>query len=376
MTGPRNRGDTMRAAQLLHNSGQSIWLDNITRDLLESGTLQRYIDEFSVTGLTSNPTIFDQAIKNSSAYDTAIRDGLARGKTGEALFFDLALADITRAADLFRPIYDRTNGVDGWVSLEVSPLLAYDTASTLREVKDLSARGARPNLFIKIPGTREGLPAIEEAIFAGLPVNVTLLFSREHYAAAAEAFLRGIERRMDAGLNPNVGSVASVFISRWDVAVMTRVPDAMKDQLGIAIAKRTYKACRSLLSSARWQRVYNAGARPQRLLWASTGTKDPKASDILYIKALVAPFTVNTMPDGTLKALAEHTDIGTPLPADGGDCEEVLSKFAKAGIDVDSLASELQDQGAKSFVKSWNDLLAVIASKSAALIKPVLKAGG
>ena len=376
MTGPRNRGDTMRAAQLLHNSGQSIWLDNITRDLLESGTLQRYIDEFSVTGLTSNPTIFDQAIKNSSAYDTAIRDGLARGKTGEELFFDLALADITRAADLFRPIYDRTNGVDGWVSLEVSPLLAYDTASTLREVKDLSARGARPNLFIKIPGTREGLPAIEEAIFAGLPVNVTLLFSREHYAAAAEAFLRGIERRMDAGLNPNVGSVASVFISRWDVAVMTRVPDAMKDQLGIAIAKRTYKACRSLLSSARWQRVYNAGARPQRLLWASTGTKDPKASDILYIKALVAPFTVNTMPDGTLKALAEHTDIGTPLPADGGDCEEVLSKFAKAGIDVDSLASELQDQGAKSFVKSWNDLLAVIASKSAALIKPVLKAGG
>ena len=376
MTGPRNRGDTMRAAQLLHNSGQSIWLDNITRDLLESGTLQRYIDEFSVTGLTSNPTIFDQAIKNSSAYDTAIRDGLARGKTGEALFFDLALADITRAADLFRPIYDRTNGVDGWVSLEVSPLLAYDTASTLREVKDLSARGARPNLFIKIPGTREGLPAIEEAIFAGLPVNVTLLFSREHYAAAAEAFLRGIERRMDAGLNPNVGSVASVFISRWDVAVMTRVPDAMKDQLGIAIAKRTYKACRSLLSSARWQRVYNAGARPQRLLWASTGTKDPKASDILYIKALVAPFTVNTMPDGTLKALAEHTDIGTPLPADGGDCEEVLSKFAKAGIDVDSLASELQDQGAKSFVKSWNDLLAVIASKSAALIKPVLRAGG
>ena len=376
MTGPRNRGDTMKATQLLHNSGQSIWLDNITRDLLESGTLQRYIDEFSVTGLTSNPIIFDQAIKNSSAYDTAIRDGLARGKTGEALFFDLALADITRAADLFRPIYDRTNGVDGWVSLEVSPLLAYDTASTLREVKDLSARGARPNLFIKIPGTREGLPAIEEAIFAGLPVNVTLLFSREHYAAAAEAFLRGIERRMDAGLNPNVGSVASVFISRWDVAVMTKVPDALKDQLGIAIAKRTYKACRSLLSSARWQRVYNAGARPQRLLWASTGTKDPKASDILYIKALVAPFTVNTMPDGTLKALAEHTDIGTPLPADGGDCEEVLSKFAKAGIDVDSLASELQDQGAKSFVKSWNDLLAVIASKSAALIKPVLKAGG
>ena len=376
MTGPRNRGDTMRAAQLLHNSGQSIWLDNITRDLLESGTLQRYIDEFSVTGLTSNPIIFDQAIKNSSAYDTAIRDGLARGKTGEALFFDLALADITRAADLFRPIHNRTNSVDGWVSLEVSPLLARDATSTLREAKDLFARAARPNIFIKIPGTKEGLPAIEEAIFAGIPVNVTLLFSREHYVPAAEAFLRGIERRMDAGLNPNVGSVASVFISRWDVAVMSKVPDALRDQLGIAIAKRTYEAYRSLLISPRWQRVYNAGARPQRLLWASTGTKDPSASDILYIKALAAPFTVNTMPEATLKALAEHTDVGSPLPADGGDCEEVLAKFAQAGIDVDALAAELQDQGAKSFDKSWNDLMGVIASKSAALGKSTLKAGG
>jgi transaldolase len=366
----------MKATQLLHNLGQSIWLDNITRDLLESGTLQRYIDELSVTGLTSNPTIFDHAIKNSTAYDTDIRGGLAAGKTGEALFFDLALADITRAADLFRPIHKRTNGVDGWASLEVSPLLAYDTASTLREVKDLSARAARPNLFIKIPGTKEGLPAIEEAIFAGIPINVTLLFSREHYLAAAEAFMRGIERRMDAGLNPHVGSVASVFVSRWDAAVMNKVPDALKNQLGIAIAKRTYKACRSVLSSPRWQRVYNAGARPQRLLWASTGTKDPQASDILYIKALAAPFTVNTMPEGTLKALAEHTDIGTPLTADGGDCEEVLGKFAKAGIDVDALASQLQDEGAKSFAKSWNDLMAVIASKSASLTKPVLKAGG
>ena len=365
----------MKATQLLHNLGQSIWLDNITRDLLESGTLQRYIDELSVTGLTSNPTIFDHAIKNSSSYDTAIRAELAKGKAGEALFFELALADITRAADLFRPIHNRTNSVDGWVSLEVSPLLARDAASTLREAKDLFARAARPNIFIKIPGTKEGLPAIEEAIFAGIPVNVTLLFSREHYVPAAEAFLRGIERRMDAGLNPNVGSVASVFISRWDVAVMSKVPDALRDQLGIAIAKRTYKACRSLLSSPRWQRVYNAGARPQRLLWASTGTKDPSASDILYIKALAAPFTVNTMPEGTLKALAEHTDVGSTLPVDGGDCEEVLAKFANAGIDVDALAAQLQDEGAKSFVKSWNDLMAVIKSKSATLNEPVLTTG-
>jgi transaldolase len=357
----------MKATQLLHNLGQSIWLDNITRDLLDSGTLKRYIGELSVTGLTSNPTIFDHAIKNSSAYDTAIGDNLRKGKAGEELFFELALDDITRAAQQFRPIYDQTNGVDGWVSLEVSPLLAHDTSSTLREVKDLYARAARPNLFIKIPGTKEGLPAIEEAIFAGIPVNVTLLFSREQYLAAAEAFLRGVERRIDAGLNPNVGSVASVFVSRWDTAVADKAPEPLRNQLGIAIAKRTYQAYRSLLSSARWQRVYNAGARPQRLLWASTGTKDPKASDILYVKTLAAPFTVNTMPEATLKALAEHTDLGSILPADGGDCEEVLAQFAKAGIDIYALAVQLQDEGAKSFVKSWNELMGVIASKSAAI---------
>src|SRR5207244_4759612 len=293
----------MKATQLLHNLGQSLWLDNITRDLLNSGTLKRYIDELSVTGLTSNPTIFDHAIKNSSTYDAAIREKLNEGKSGEELFFELALEDLTRAADLFRPIYDRTNGVDGWVSLEVSPLLAHDTASTLAAAKSLHARAGRPNLLIKIPGTKEGLPAIEEAIFAGVPVNVTLLFSLEHYVLAAEAFLRGIERRIDAGLKPKVDSVASVFISRWDAAVMERVPESLRDRLGIAVAKRTYKAYRQLLASSRWQRVYNAGARPQRLLWASTGTKDPKTSDVLYIKALAAPFTVNTMPEGTLKAL-------------------------------------------------------------------------
>ena len=357
----------MKATQLLYEIGQSLWLDNITRDLLETGTLERYIKEFSVTGLTSNPTIFDHAIKNSTAYDTAIHAGLKKGKSGEALFFDLALDDLTRAADLFRPIHDRTDRVDGWVSLEVSPLLAYDTASTIAAAKDLHSRAGRPNLFIKIPGTKEGLPAIEEAIFAGLPINVTLLFSREHYVAAAEAFLRGIERRIEAGLDPNVGSVASVFISRWDAAVASKVPEALRNRLGIAIAKRTYKAYRTLLGSPRWQRVYNLGARPQRLLWASTGTKDPAASDILYIKSLAAPFTVNTMPEGTLKALAEHTDLGSILPADGGDCEEVLAQFAKSGVDIDALAAQLQDEGAKSFVKSWSELMGVIKSKEADL---------
>jgi transaldolase len=357
----------MKATQLLYDLGQSIWLDNITRDLLDSGTLENYIKELSVTGLTSNPTIFDHAIKNSTAYDTAIHEDLKKGKSGEALFFDLALDDLTRAADLFRPIHDRTDSVDGWVSLEVSPLLAYDTASTLAAAKELHARAGRPNLLIKIPGTKEGLPAIEESIFAGIPINVTLLFSREHYVAAAEAFLRGIERRIEAGLDPNVGSVASVFISRWDAAVASKVPEALRNQLGIAIAKRTYKACRTLLSSPRWQRVYNLGARPQRLLWASTGTKDPAASDILYIKALAAPFTVNTMPEGTLKALAEHTELGPILPADGGNCEEVIAQFGKAGVNVDALAAQLQDEGAKSFVKSWNDLMTVIKSKEADL---------
>ena len=358
-----------KATQTLHNSGQSIWLDNITRELLDSGTLKRYIDEWSVTGLTSNPTIFDHAIKNSSAYDTAIRKKLGEGKSGEGLFFELALEDITRAAALFRAVHQRTDGVDGWVSLEVSPLLAYDTASSLSAAKSLHARAEQPNLFIKIPGTKQGLLAIEEAIFAGIPVNVTLLFSREQYLAAAEAYLRGVERRVEAGLNPVIGSVASVFISRWDVAVAEKVPESLREQLGIAVAQRTYKAYRELLASARWQRALNFGARPQRLLWASTGTKDPKASDVLYVKALAAPFTVNTMPDGTLKALADHGELGAAMPADGGDCEQVLAQFGKAGIDVDALASQLQEEGAKSFVKSWNELMAVIDSKSAALKK-------
>jgi transaldolase len=357
----------MKATELLHNLGQSIWLDNITRDMLDSGTLKRYIDELSVTGLTSNPTIFNNAIKNSEAYDSAIREGIAKGESSEAIFFNLALSDVTRAADLFRPVYDRTNTVDGWVSLEVSPLLAYDAARSLAATRELSARAGRPNVLIKIPGTKEGLPAIEEAIFAGIPVNVTLLFSREHYLAAADAFIRGIERRIEAGLNPNVGSVASVFVSRWDAAVMGKVPDTLRNRLGIAIAMRIYKAARSLLSSPRWQRVYNLGARPQRLLWASTGTKDPEASDVLYVKSLAAPFTVNTMPEGTLKALAGHTELGTIMSPDGGDCEEVLASFGEAGIDIVALAARLQEEGARSFSSSWNELMQVIASKSAAM---------
>jgi transaldolase len=357
----------MKATQQLHDTGQSLWLDNITRALLTGGGLERYIEELSITGLTSNPTIFNQAIKNSHDYDAAIGEKTAAGKSGEALFFELAIEDLTRAADLFRPVHEATNRVDGWVSLEVSPKLAYDTKSTVAAAQDLHARAARPNLFIKIPGTREGLPAIEEAIFAGVPINVTLLFSHEQYLAAAEAYIRGIERRVAAGLNPHVGSVASLFVSRWDAAVAGKVPAALENRLGIAVAKRTYKAYRDLLASDRWLRLLNVGARSQRLLWASTGTKDPNAPDLLYITSLAAPHTVNTMPEKTLLALADHGDIGAMLPHDGGDAGEVLNQFTQAGVDLDALATKLQQDGAAAFVKSWDELLACIADKSVQL---------
>jgi transaldolase len=360
---------TMKAPQQLHDLGQSLWLDNITRTMLNNGALKRYIDEFSVTGLTSNPTIFDNAIKKSDAYDDAIRQKVARGVTGEALFFELALEDLTQAAGLFKPTHDRTGGVDGWVSLEVSPLLAYDAPSTIKAAADLHGRAQRPNLFIKIPGTREGLPAIEESIFVGVPINVTLLFSREHYLAAADAYMKGIERRIQAGRDPRIGSVASVFISRWDKAVMGKTPESLRDKLGIAIAQRTYKAYRDVLASPRWQKLAAAGARPQRLLLASTGTKDPKASDILYIQALAAPDTIDTMPEETLLAFADHGSVNGVMPLDGGDCEQVLAEFGKAGVDIDKLAADLQKEGAESFDKSWNELMECLTQKSDTLKK-------
>jgi transaldolase len=359
--------ENMKPTQQLHNLGQRLWLDNITRALLTSGTLRSYIDDLSVTGLTSNPSIFDVAIKDSNLYDDAIRQKTKEGKSGEILFFELAIDDLRQAADLFRPVHDGTGGLDGWVSLEVSPLLAYDAASTVKEAVQLKARAQRPNLFIKIPGTSEGRAAIEDAIFAGVPVNVTLLFSSGQYIAAAEAYLRGIERRIAAGLDPKVRSVASMFVSRWDKAVMGKVPKDLQNRLGIAIAKRTYKAYRDFLASPRWQKAAAAGAQPQRLLWASTGTKDPDASDVLYITALGAPDTINTIPEKTLLAFANHGAPGELLPLDGGDAEKVITAFAKAGIDDDQLAADLQREGAESFVKSWKDLLDRIGSKHTAL---------
>jgi transaldolase len=359
----------MNPTQQLHDLGQSLWLDNITRGLLTSGTLAHYISEQSVTGLTSNPTIFEHAIKESDFYDEAIHKKSLAGKSGEALFFELALEDLTRAADLFRPAHDATGGVDGWVSLEVSPLLADETDATIKAAVNLHARAQRSNLFIKIPGTEAGIPAIEEAIFAGVPVNVTLLFSREHYIAAAEAYMRGIERRIAAGLDPVVASVASIFVSRWDVAIKDKVPDALRNRLGIAIAKRTYKAYRDLLASTHWQKLAAAGARPQRLLWASTGTKDPDAPDTLYLEALAAPDTINTIPEKTLLAFANHGKVKGVLPPDGGDAETELAEFVLAGVDDAALAATLQHEGAESFAKSWRDLMERIASKSAVLAK-------
>ena len=356
----------MKATELLNEHGQSLWLDNITRKMLDDGQIQHYIDNYSVTGLTSNPSIFDKAI-GSGVYDDAIRAKSAQGLSEESLFFDLAIEDLRRAADLFLPIHERTDGVDGWVSLEVSPLLAYDTNATIAAATDLHARAARRNLFIKIPGTPEGLPAITESIAGGVPVNVTLLFSADHYRAAAGAFLDGVERRVKDGLDPNVGSVASVFMSRWDVAVADKVPPDLKDQLGLAVGLDIYRAYRELLDSDRVKRLENSGARMQRLLWASTKTKDPDASDTLYVHGLAAPFTVNTMPDDTLENFYDHGEVGRLLPRDGGDTDALLKRFADAGVDVAALAAQLQSDGAKSFVTSWNDLIARISSQSTSL---------
>jgi transaldolase len=350
----------------LHDLGQRLWLDNITRDLLDSGTLARYIADLSVTGLTSNPTIFEHAIGGGASYDDAVRTLAAGGLSEEGIFFELALRDLTRAADLFRPVFDGSEGVDGWVSLEVSPLLAGDAAGTLRAAAQLHARAARPNLFIKIPGTPQGLPAIEQSIFDGVPINVTLLFSREHYLAAAEAYLRGIERRVEAGLSPRVQSVASVFVSRWDAAVKQELSPTFHNRLGIAVAMRCYKAHSELLAGARWRKLAAAGARPQRLLWASTATKDPAVRDTLYVEALAAPQTISTVPEKTLLAFADHGRPGAILPADGGFAEAVLGEFGREGVDDEALAAQLQHEGVLAFAKSWGGLLARIREKSSA----------
>ena len=357
----------MSKTKRLHELGQSLWLDKITREILDDGTLRRYRDELSITGLTSNPTIFDEAIGNSGAYDRGIRDKAKAGQAGEALFLELALEDLRRAATLFRPIFDATAGVDGWVSMEVSPLLASNTSGSIEAAARIYQLADRPNLFVKIPGTPEGIPAIEESIFAGVPINVTLLFSREQYLASAEAYLRGIERRIAAGLDPRVASVASLFVSRWDKATMDKVPANLRSKLGLAISGRAYKAYRDLLTSDRWQRLAGWGGRTQRLLFASTSTKDPKASDVLYIGALAAPNTVDTMPEETLLAFHDHGSVGGTVPRDGGDAETVLAAFGKAGVDIDALAAKLQTDAAKSFVDSWQDLLKAIDAKSKVL---------
>lgn len=352
----------------LYQAGQSLWLDTITRDMLDSGTLQRYIDELSLTGLTSNPTIYEKAIRGSDAYDEQIRSGLQAGHTAEEIFFTLAIDDLSRAADLFRPIHDRTGGFDGYVSLEVSPLLAYDAEGTIEQALRLHADAARPNLYVKIPGTTEGLPAISEAIFAGVPINVTLLFTAGHYIAAADAYMTGLERRIAQGLDPNVASVASVFLSRWDVAVADEVPAELRNQLGLAVGRDAYRAYRAVLDSDRWQRLANHGARPQRLLYASTGTKDPEAPDTLYISGFASPNTVNTMPEGTLLAFEDHGEVPALLDPAGGDSAAVMARFERVGVDLSALGQQLQRDGAEAFVASWNELIERITSKGTELI--------
>ncbi|HKO66702.1 MAG TPA: transaldolase [Burkholderiaceae bacterium] len=363
----------MNNTQRLHNLGQSIWLDNISRRILDDGTLRRYIDEFSVTGLTSNPTIFDEAIGTGDTYNEGIRTKAAAGKSGEALFIELALEDLRRAADLFKPIFEATDRVDGWVSMELSPLIADDTARSVEAAEQIYRQASRDNLFVKIPGTPAGVPAIEESIFAGVPINVTLLFSREQYLASAEAYLRGIERRIAAGRDPNVASVASVFVSRWDRAVADKVPPSLRNRLGVAIAARAYRAYRQLLRSPRWRKLADSGAKPQRLLWGSTGTKDAQASPTMYVEALAAPDTINTIPEKTLLALADHGQITGVMPEDGGDADDVIARFTEAGIDIDALAKQLQEEGAQAFVKSWHALLRRIAEKSEALAEAGVK---
>lgn len=353
----------MKITRKLHELGQSLWLDNITRNLLDSGTLQRYINDLSVTGLTSNPTIFEHAIGNSGCYDAAIADLTRAGKNGEALFFELALEDLCRAADMLYPVYKASAGVDGFVSLEVSPLLADDSKATVAAAVQLHAQAQRPNLFIKIPGTPAGISAIEAAIFAGVPVNVTLLFSPEQYFTAAQAYMRGIERRIEAGLDPAVASVASVFISRWDVAVKNKVAPDLQSRLGLAIAGRTYRLYRELLVSERWQQLATAGAFSQRLLWASTGTKEASVADTMYIEALAAPDTINTIPEKTLLAFADHGEVNTVMPADGGAAEELLAVFEQAGVDIEELAHHLQLEGTAAFASSWLKLMTCIKAK-------------
>jgi transaldolase len=354
----------MKPTQQLHDLGQSLWLDNITRTMLGDGTLAGYIDELSVTGLTSNPTIFDKAITGGDAYDEQITELTEQGIEPEEIFFALALQDLQGAADLFRAAHEESDGEDGFVSMEVSPLLADDTQATIEQARKLHDQGARDNLYIKIPGTQAGLGAIEESIYAGIPINVTLLFSTDQYLAAADAYMRGIERRIADGLDPGVRSVASLFMSRWDVAVTDEVPDELRNQLGVAVGKHAYRAYRELLESDRFKKLAADGGFRQRLLFASTGTKDPNASDVLYIEALAAPDTIDTMPDKTLLAFADHGDVGEPIPADGGDADELLAKFQDAGIDTDALAARLQQEGKESFNKSWNDLLESIESES------------
>jgi transaldolase len=358
-------GAELNPAQRLHALGQSLWLDSISRLMLRSGALARYVSELAVTGLTSNPTILGHAMAAGSDYDHSLARLVDAGVTdAQDLVYSLALEDLAEAAALFRPAWERTAGVDGYVSLEVPPDVAYDAQATIALARRLHDQAGFPNLLVKIPGTPPGLTAMEETITAGIGVNVTLLFSDTHYLRTADAYLRALERRRAAGLDLNVPSVASVFISRWDAAADPLLPPALHGRLGLAMAQKTYSSHLQLLSDKRWQTLAEAGARPQRVLWASTSTKDPDLPDSYYLGRLAAPDTIDTVPEKTLLAFADHGDPDQRLAPDYAAAERTISAIADAGVDVDILAERLQRQGAGAFGADWAALLDAMREKA------------
>jgi transaldolase len=353
----------MNATSKLQELGQSLWLDNISRNMIDTGLLQTYISDFSITGLTSNPSIFTKAVAGGSDYDAQIASERATGATPEEIVLRLMVQDLRRAADLFAPIHKATSGKDGWVSIEVSPYLINDAKGSLEWAQRLHAQMDRANAFVKIPGTQQGAVAIEEAIFQGIAINVTLLFSRDQYVAVAEAYMRGIERRIDGGLDPKVRSVASVFVSRWDAAAAKQGRADLRNRLGLAVAADVWDAYQSILASERWQTLAKAGAMPQTLLWASTGVKDPEADDTLYITALAAPETINTMPDATLRAFADHGAVGKGGTLDREAGAKLRRVATEGGLDLDALAGKLQVDGGDAFVTAWDELLKRVEGK-------------
>jgi transaldolase len=359
---------TVNPARQLHEAGQSLWLDSINRAMLGSGDLARYVDQLAVTGLTSNPTILGHAMAASHDYEGSLRALLAQGVSGpQDLVYAAAFEDLGQAANLFRPAWQASGGEDGYVSVEVPPDLAYDAPATVALARHLHAMAGFPNLLVKVPGTPQGLTVLEELVDAGIGVNVTLLFSDTHYLRTAEAYMRALERRLARGEDLAVPSVASVFVSRWDKAADSLLPKPLHGRLGVAMAQKVYSSYQSLLASDRWRDLEAGGARPQRVLWASTSAKDPALPDTYYVEKLASPGTINTMPEKTLIAFADHGTVGEMLRDDYASGEETVAEVAAKGVDVDALGESLQRQGARAFSADWSALLDAIAAKASSI---------